>query len=51
MIIIGERINSTRGSIKKALVSNDLDFLIEEAEEQIRCGAELIDINTAATLE
>ncbi len=51
MIIIGERINSTRNGIKKALVDNDLNFLMSEVEKQIHCGAEFIDINTAATLE
>ncbi len=51
MIIIGERINSTRNSIKKALVDNDLEFLIGEAAKQLNCGAEFVDINTAATFE
>ncbi len=51
MIIIGERINSTRNSIKKALVDNDLGCLMNEAQEQLNCGAEFIDINTATTLE
>ena len=51
MIIIGERINSTRSSIKRALVDNDMSFLMNEAQEQLDCGAEFIDINTAATLE
>ncbi len=51
MIIIGERINSTRSSIKKALVDNDLASLMNEAQEQLNCGAEFIDINTAATLD
>jgi 5-methyltetrahydrofolate--homocysteine methyltransferase len=51
MIIIGERINSTRGDIKKALINNDLNFLMSEAKMQLHCGAEFIDINTAATLE
>jgi len=51
MIIIGERINSTRNSIKKALVNNNLDFLMSEAEKQLHCGAEFVDINTAVTLE
>ena len=51
MIIIGERINSTRSSIKKALVDNNLSFLLSEVEKQIDCGAQFVDINTAANLE
>lgn len=51
MIIIGERINSTRKNIKDALGGRRLDLLIEEAGRQLSCGAEYIDINTAASIE
>ena len=51
MIVIGERINSTRGKIKKALDDRDLEILMQEASAQLSCGAEYIDINTAACIE
>lgn len=51
MIVIGERINSTRGSIQKALADNNFDFLMDEAGNQLDSKAEFIDINTAASLE
>ncbi|NQT95105.1 MAG: dihydropteroate synthase [Candidatus Omnitrophica bacterium] len=51
MKVIGERINSTRKSIKEAISSKDLDFLLKEAEQQIAAGANYIDINCAASLE
>jgi len=51
MIIIGERLNSTRKSIKEALGDKDIDFLLKEAESQIACGASFIDINCASSLQ
>ncbi|MFA5068566.1 MAG: dihydropteroate synthase [Candidatus Omnitrophota bacterium] len=50
MIIIGERINSTRRRIKEAIDAKRLDALLEEANSQLLCGAEYIDINTAASI-
>jgi cobalamin-dependent methionine synthase I len=51
MIVIGEKINSTRKNIKNALDEKRLDILMGEAEAQIACGADYIDINTAACIE
>ncbi len=51
MIIVGERLNSSRPSVLKALSSNDEQFLIQEAKKQEKAGANYIDINTAALLE
>ena len=51
MIIIGERINSTRSSIQKALADNNIEYLMNEAHQQLASGAEFIDINTAASLK
>ena len=47
MIVIGERINSTRKNIKKALECRNLDLLLDEAGRQLSSGADYIDINTA----
>jgi cobalamin-dependent methionine synthase I len=51
MIVIGEKINSTRKNIKQALLSRDLDALMEEARVQLSFGADYIDINTAGSIE
>lgn len=51
MIIIGERINSTRGPIKKAIASRNAGFILKEAKAQIDAGADYIDINCAMGLE
>jgi 5-methyltetrahydrofolate--homocysteine methyltransferase len=51
MIIIGERINSTRKSIKDAISRKDMDFLTDEAKRQLDSGASFIDINCAASME
>ena len=51
MKIIGERINSTRLEIKKALDENDINFLLEEAKSQVAAGADYIDVNCAAAME
>ena len=51
MKIIGERINSTRLEIKKALDENDINFLLKEAKRQVASGADYIDVNCAAAME
>ena len=51
MKIIGERINSTRLQIKKALDENDINFLLKEAKRQVVSGADYIDVNCAAAME
>jgi cobalamin-dependent methionine synthase I len=51
MIIIGEKINSARKSIKEALADNNLDTLLKEADMQLLFGADYIDINTAGSIE
>jgi len=50
MIIIGERLNSTRRVVHDALARRDEAFLAEEARSQRAAGATYIDLNTAALL-
>lgn len=45
MIIIGERINSTKKSIAKAVIERDAAFLQEEALKQVNAGATILDAN------
>jgi len=51
MIIVGERINSTRKSIQEALQAGDEETLVREAREQWAAGADYLDVNTATMLD
>jgi cobalamin-dependent methionine synthase I len=48
MLIIGERINSSRKSIASAISSGDRAFIQEEVRLQGEAGADYIDVNAAA---
>lgn len=44
--IIGERINPTgKKKFKEALLADDLDYILNQAVEQINGGAEILDVN------
>jgi len=45
MLIIGERINSSRKRIAPAVESKDTEFILEEAQKQIEAGAGYVDVN------
>jgi 5-methyltetrahydrofolate--homocysteine methyltransferase len=45
MLIVGERINASRKSIKPAIENGDADFIVKEAENQVKAGAHLVDVN------
>ncbi|HYK91451.1 MAG TPA: dihydropteroate synthase [Acidobacteriota bacterium] len=45
MLIIGERINSTRKRIGEAVQKGDADFIRAEARRQLDAGAGVLDIN------
>ncbi len=47
MIIIGERINSTRKPITAALEARDAGHILDEAHRQWDAGATYLDVNTA----
>jgi 5-methyltetrahydrofolate--homocysteine methyltransferase len=49
MLIIGERINSTRQKIREAIAGRDAAFIIKEAAGQLAAGAGFIDVNCAMT--
>ncbi|MBI5124563.1 MAG: dihydropteroate synthase, partial [Candidatus Omnitrophica bacterium] len=50
MIIIGERINSTRAHIQEAINRRNTAYILKEAARQIEAGAHFIDINCAMSL-
>lgn len=44
--VIGERINPTgKKRFKQALIENDMDYIIDQASQQVGCGAEILDVN------
>lgn len=48
MIIIGEKINSTREPIREAIAGKDIPYLQELARAQAAAGADYIDVNAGA---
>ena len=45
--VIGERINPTgKKKLKEAFLNGDMDYILNQAADQIRDGAELLDVNT-----
>jgi cobalamin-dependent methionine synthase I len=51
MIIIGEKINSSRRLIAEAIASGDREYIQNEAKIQSEAGADYIDVNAAAFME
>ena len=49
MVIIGERINSTRTKIREAIKARNIAYILKEAKSQLANGAGFIDINCAVT--
>ena len=48
MLIVGERINTTRKPIAEAVTNRDADFILNEASSQIEAGAALVDVNAGS---
>lgn len=48
MLIIAERINSSRKSIARAIVERDAGFISNEAKNQAEAGADYIDVNAGS---
>lgn len=46
--IIGERLNSTRGAVARAIANRDAEFVRNEALLQTQAGAQYLDVNAAA---
>jgi len=51
VIVLGELINSTRKSVQKALAEKDEATIRRLAREQVETGADILDINTATSME
>lgn len=51
MLVVAERINSTRKSIHQALEAKDADFIRSEVKAQAEAGADYIDVNAGSFVE
>ena len=51
MIIVGEKINTSRKKIAEAVSNRDVDFIVQTAREQAEAGASFIDVNAGTFLE
>jgi len=49
MLIIGERINSTRKKVREAIKDRNAAFIVKEALSQVKAGANYVDVNCAVT--
>jgi 5-methyltetrahydrofolate--homocysteine methyltransferase len=51
MLIVGERINTTRKSIDAAVEARNAELISGEAQKQTEAGADLIDVNAGTRLK
>ncbi len=51
MLIVGERINTSRKPIAEAARRSDSDFIIGEAQMQLKAGADFLDVNAGTFAE
>ena len=51
MLVVGERINSSRKGIEQAIRGRDAEFITKEARDQVDVGAHVIDVNTATLMD
>lgn len=51
MIIVGEKINTSRKRIAEAVERRDAEFVVEVAREQAEAGADYIDVNAGTFLD
>jgi 5-methyltetrahydrofolate--homocysteine methyltransferase len=51
MIIVGEKINTSRKSIKEAVEKRDAAFIVQVAREQAEAGANYIDVNAGTFVD
>lgn len=51
MLLVAERINSSRPAIKQALLNRDAELIRAEAQAQTQAGADYIDVNAGAMEE
>jgi cobalamin-dependent methionine synthase I len=48
MLIVGERINTSRKRVNEAVANRDAGYIGREVKSQIESGADLIDVNAGS---
>lgn len=51
MIVVGEKINTSRKSIQEAVEKQDASFIVQVAREQAEAGADFIDVNAGTFVD
>ena len=51
MIVVGEKINTSRKSVEAAVIGRDAAFIIQLARDQADAGADYIDVNAGTLLD
>ena len=51
MLIIGERINSSRQPVSQAIERHDIEFIQQEAVKQTEARADYIDVNAGTFMK
>ena len=51
MLIVGEKINTSRKKISEAVEKRDADYIRQVAREQVEAGADYIDVNAGTFVE
>lgn len=51
MIIVGEKINTSRKSVEQAVANRDVTFIAQMAREQAEAGAHYIDVNAGTFVD
>jgi 5-methyltetrahydrofolate--homocysteine methyltransferase len=51
MIIVGEKINTSRKKIAEAVENRDVEFIVQVAKDQAEAGASFIDVNAGTFVE
>jgi len=50
MLVVGERINSTRKNIREAVRARKVEFIGGEAKKQVEAGADYVDVNAGTSV-
>jgi cobalamin-dependent methionine synthase I len=51
MIIVGEKINTSRKSVAEAIAKGDAEFIVQLARNQVEAGADCVDVNTGTFVD
>lgn len=50
MLVVGERINSTRKHIREAVRARNVEYIAGEARKQVEAGADYVDVNAGTSV-